>query len=70
MSIRSRVRSHLKIKGSITRMEALALYGCMDITTVIRDLRIGAHGNRPMNIKTIMKRDPNGKPYARYHIAR
>jgi hypothetical protein len=63
MSIREEVRGHLKAKGSITRLEALGLYGCMDVTTVIRDLR---HGSSPMKISTSMRTDRNGKRYARY----
>ena len=59
--LRREIKSHLKSKGSITRLEALGLYGCMDITTVIRDLR-----KDKMNIKTVMRKDHNGKRYARY----
>ncbi len=60
MSLRSEIKEHLKTKGSITRLEALGLYGCMDITTVIRDLR------KLIPIVTEMKTDRNGKKYARY----
>lgn len=64
--LRSQIKKHLQDKGSITRLEALGLYGCMDITTVIRDLRAGCKSRRPMNIITNWKRDNNGKHYARY----
>lgn len=64
--LRTEIRKHLKSKGSITRLEALGLYGCMDITTVIRDLRRGNDNRKPMKIYTQMKVDSNGKQYARY----
>lgn len=64
--LRREIKDHLKSKGSITRLEALGLYGCMDITTVIRDLRRGNRARTGMNIQTEMRRDHNGKPYARY----
>lgn len=66
--IRSEVRKHLQSKGSITRLEALGLYGCMDITTVIRDLRAGDKSHKPMSIDTKIKYDRNGKRYARYTL--
>lgn len=61
--LRTEIKKHLRSKGSITRLEALGLYGCMDITTVIRDLRKAG-----MKIKTHMKADNNGKRYARYTV--
>lgn len=70
MSIRTKIHHHLKTRRSITRMEALALYGCMDVTTVIRDLKAGSRNYSKLNIITELKHDPNGKVYARYHIAR
>ena len=68
MNIRSEIKQHLESKGSITRLEALGLYGCMDITTVVRDLREGNQTRSPMNITTEIKRDRNGKQYARYSL--
>lgn len=59
--LRVEIKKHLESKGSITRLEALGLYGCMDITTVIRDLR-----RQKMKILTDMRSDHNGKRYARY----
>lgn len=61
--LRKEIKDHLNKIGSITRLEALGLYGCMDITTVIRDLRKSG-----MNIKTKMRADNNGKRYARYTL--
>ena len=68
--LRDAIREHLKTKGSITRLEALGLYSCMDITTVIRDLRRGSKANKPMNIQTDIRYDNNGKKYARYSFSR
>lgn len=59
--LRKEIKNHLENKGSITRLEALGLYSCFDITTVIRDLR-----RTGMKIKTVMRTDHNGKRYARY----
>ena len=67
--LRHEIKQHLKTKGSITRLEALGLYGCMDITTVIRDLRSGCKSRSPMNINTNIRYDSNGKRYARYTLA-
>lgn len=64
--LRERIKHHLETKGSITRLEALGLFGCMDITTVIRDLRRGNDNREPMDITTDIKHDTNGKRYARY----
>lgn len=64
--IRTEIKNHLEQKGSITRLEALGLYGCMDITTVIRDLRKGNKSRPSMNITSDMRTDHNGKNYARY----
>lgn len=66
--LRYEISKHLERKGNITRLEALGLYGCMDITTVIRDLRKGNGIRYPMKITTEMKDDANGKRYARYHF--
>lgn len=68
MNIRSEVKKHLKSKGSISRLEAMGLYSCFDITTVIRDLRRGNEARKPMKIETHIKVDSNGKRYARYTV--
>jgi hypothetical protein len=68
MNIRKEIREHMKLKGSITRLEALGLYGCMDVTTVIRDLKRGNKSAAPMKIKTDIRFDANGKRYARYFV--
>jgi hypothetical protein len=64
--LRTNIKNHLKTKGSITRLEAIGLYSCMDITTVIRDLRRGNNIRKAMKIYTHIKVDNNGKRYARY----
>lgn len=66
--LRHEIKKHLHTKGSITRLEALGLYGCMDITTVIRDLRSGNKNRKPLDIQTIIRYDSNGKRYARYTL--
>ena len=67
--LRTDIKKHLETKGSITRLEAIGLYGCMDITTVIRDLRRGNKTRESMTINAEARRDPNGKNYARYTVA-
>lgn len=64
--LREQIKKHLEIKGHISRMEAFGLYNCMDITTVIRDLRRGNSKRKPMPITSDMRTDPKGKVYARY----
>ena len=68
MNIRDEVTTHLTEIGSISRLEALGLYNCYDISTVIRDLKKGTKKRPAMNIKTEMKQDRNGKSYARYSL--
>ncbi len=66
--LRTEIKQHLEDKGSITRLEALGLYRCMDVTTVIRDLRKGNTTREALKITTDMKQDRNGKQYARYKL--
>lgn len=68
MSIRSEIYKHLKEIGSISRLEALGLYNCYDISTVVRDLKRGIKNRPALKIKTEMKQDRNGKVYARYSL--
>ncbi len=69
MSIRDKVLKHLNEVGNISRLEALGLYNCYDISTVVRDLKAGNKSRPPVNINTEMKQDRNGKTYARYSLA-
>jgi hypothetical protein len=68
MTLRDKIKDHFVRIGNISPLEALGLYGCMDVSTVIRDLKRGNAARRPMNIKTELKKDNNGKVYARYHF--
>jgi len=68
MSIRDEIYRHLKELGTISRLEALGLYNCYDISTVIRDLKRGIKNRPGLKIKTEMKQDRNGKTYARYSL--
>jgi len=70
MSIRDEVYTHLLEVGNISRLEALGLYNCYDIATVIRDLRRGTKKRKKLDIITEMKRDRNNKTYARYNVQR
>ncbi len=68
MSIREKVFKHLHEVGNISRLEALGLYNCFDITTVVRDLKRGTNDRPPIDIQTELKQDRNGKTYARYNL--
>ena len=69
MSIREKVFNHLHGVGNISRLEALGLYNCFDLSTVIRDLKTGTKLRPALNIETELKQDRNGKTYARYNLA-
>jgi hypothetical protein len=68
MNIRDEVYKHLNEIGSISRLEALGLYNCYDISTVVRDLKSGTKKRLGLDINTEMKQDRNGKVYARYSL--
>ena len=55
------ILDHLLKKGSITNVEAQALYRCRALPRRIADLK--ADG---IPIKTILKKDATGQRYARY----
>lgn len=57
------LRKHLKSGRSITPLEALGLYGMFRLAARVKELR-----DRGWNIKTEMREDPNGKPYAVYYM--
>ena len=54
------ILSHLNRK-SITPLEALEKYGCFRLAAVIHKLR-----SRGIAIKTVDKKNENGKTYAQY----
>lgn len=58
------VLSHLRTKGSITRLEAGALYRIAHLPTRIFELKKAGHG-----VKTQMRKDMTGHRYARYSLA-
>ena len=53
---------HLKVKGSITPIEALNLYGCFRLSARIKDLRDDGH-----NIQTEIINSGN-KQFANYKL--
>lgn len=56
-----RILAHMRSKGSITVLEALASYGTARIAPAIYDLRNGGY-----DIETVAKKDPGGHNYTRY----
>ncbi len=59
----TRILTHLEKGKHITRLEAFFLYGIQNLTSRITELR-DSH-----NIVTEIKRDENGRRYARYSLA-
>lgn len=58
------VLNHLEKRGSISPMEAIITYGITRLAARIFELReIG------ITVLTNLKRDENGKPYARYTLS-
>ena len=55
------ILAHLVTKGSITNVEAQALYRCRALPRRIADLK-----EEGFKIKTLMKKDVTGQRYARY----
>lgn len=58
-----RILSHLRRRGSITPLEAMAAYSTMRIAPAIYDLRRAGY-----NIATERRRDENGHQYVRYTL--
>ncbi|MCQ1855983.1 helix-turn-helix domain-containing protein [Neorhizobium galegae] len=58
-----RIRQHFLSGRSLTQLEAIGLYGAFRLAARVHDLK--AQG---MKIDTLMKEDPNGSPYAEYHL--
>lgn len=57
------ILEHLRTRGSITAVEALISYHCFRLAARINELRNHGH-----SIETVMKLDPQGARYARYHM--
>lgn len=55
--------NHLQIRGSITQVEAQAIYKMRSLTRRIADLR-----EQGYNIKSETKTDPTGQRYVRYWL--
>lgn len=56
---------HLLDKGSITNVEAQAVYRCRSLSRRIADLK-----QEGWPIKTTLKKDQTGQRYARYSLVR
>lgn len=56
---------HFKRKKTISSFEALLVYGITRLASRIDELR-----QQGYQIETIMKKDENGKRYARYRFSR
>jgi len=63
MSQTTTVKNHLKKYGSISPLEAQSNYGVWRLAVCIQRLREGG-----LDIKTLMKRAPNGAKYAEYKL--
>lgn len=64
VSQKMKILHHLREVGSITPLEALGTMGCFRLQARINELRMDG-----WHISTTMKRDINGKTYARYSFA-
>lgn len=63
LSMTSMILKHLEDRGSITNVEAQALYRCRALPRRIADLKeIG------FPIKSMIKKDATGQRYARYFL--
>ena len=60
-SMEDLVLDHLCIKGSITAVEAQALYRCRSLSRRIATLK-----QEGFNIRSVLKTDATGQRYARY----
>lgn len=58
-----RILAHLVAGNSITPLQAFGVFGTFRLAARIKELRDAGH-----KIKTVIKRDPNGRPYAEYSL--
>lgn len=63
MTQKDRLLKHLLSGRSITPLEALGLYGIFRLAARVHDLKAQGH-----KIRTEIRYDPAGKPYARYKL--
>lgn len=59
----SLILKHLREKGSITSVEAQALYRCRSLSRRIVDLKQAGY-----SIRSVLKTDATGQRYARYFL--
>lgn len=57
----AKILQHLEMVGSISNVEAQAVYRCRALPRRIKDLKVAG-----FNIKREMKRDATGQRYVRY----
>lgn len=60
-SMNDLILAHLKDRGSITNVEAQALYRCRALPRRIADLKTKGH-----DIMSVLRQDKTGQRYARY----
>lgn len=65
MSQNKTLLRHLESGKTITRLEALFVYGIQSITARVSDLRAQGH-----DVRATIKTDPKGHEYAEYHLVR
>ncbi|MBN9346630.1 MAG: helix-turn-helix domain-containing protein [Devosia sp.] len=58
-----KIKAHLLSGKSLTQLEALGLYGAFRLAARVHELKAAG-----MKIKTTIKHDPNGNPYAEYAL--
>ena len=63
MSQKHEILSYLRGHDTITPLEALGVLGVYRLAARIGELR-----DEGYDIKTVMKRDPKGKPFAQYSL--
>lgn len=59
-----KVLTHLKRKKSITPLEAIGVYGIYRLAARIYEIRAAGH-----QVITMMNKDEQFRPYARYRLA-
>lgn len=58
-----RILAHLLAGNTLTPLQAFGVFGTFRLAARIKELRDAGH-----KIKTTIKRDPNGRPYAEYSL--
>lgn len=55
------LKSHFRLRGSISDLEARGVYGIQRLATRVFELKAGG-----MQIQSVRRKDPTGRPYVRY----